>query len=181
MGITHPCDLKRLKLTAACRCCGTPTRPARWQLLGGMASSSSGIEKSDSQIHWKKFCERRAFCWTLTVSARVVSICRVMSTDFNSEYVSLFNHRGIGLDIVEVLHCSTFTVTLTAESTCVLKCDSIISEITGLHTGKKGHNGSQGHRSSDSQGKCFIILQMLLLWSHNRKDVDLADESEFEY
>ena len=69
--------------------------------------------------------------------ARVVSICHVMSQDFNSEYVSLFNHRGIGLDIVEVLHCSTFTVTLTAESTCVLKCDSIISEITGLHTGKK--------------------------------------------
>ena len=32
------------KLIPTCRCCGTPTRPARWPLLGGMAWSSSGIE-----------------------------------------------------------------------------------------------------------------------------------------
>ena len=36
--------LQIFKLIPTCRCCGTPTRPARWPLLGGMAWSSSGIE-----------------------------------------------------------------------------------------------------------------------------------------
>ena len=37
-----------LRFTTTCRYCGTPTRPARWQLLGGMAWSSFGIEIVES-------------------------------------------------------------------------------------------------------------------------------------
>ena len=37
-----------LRFTTTCRYCGTPMRPARWQLLGGTAWSSFGIEIAET-------------------------------------------------------------------------------------------------------------------------------------
>ena len=46
-------------------------------------------------------------------------------------------HKGLALNIVEVLHCSTFTVTLAAESTCVLNATQLFQSCFGCTQKKR--------------------------------------------
>ena len=95
------------------------------------------LQKPDSHIHWRKFCVMRAFCWILTIFGPVYSEKWCRQGLKTRICIPFSNIKGSALNIVEVLLCSTFTVTLAAESTCVLKCDSIISELLWLHTEKR--------------------------------------------